>query len=596
MTYTFKLARRLAVSRNFGMLPALLLIAACSGEDATSPAVSPSDPSSAVAVRVTPRKVMLATDQPIRFLARGLTGAGDSVGARVVWQTTGGTILPDGRFSAGVVGTYKVIGSNRTGDEVHVDTAIVIVVRRQPYLTAVEVRPGSISMSPGQSQNFTATGRNITDRVVPIGVKWSATGGTIDDGGTFVAGDSLGTYRVIAVNMGGTVADTATVVIHGPPPASPADSLPADTLPPAPAPPLPVLASVTLVPSVVTLAPSTKKQFKAYGRMTDGDSVAVDVVFQATGGTVTQAGLFTAGSNAGNFRIIASDGVRADTSTITVSAPLGSNTGIPFGSYECKGSILQPFSMCIRAAGAWSADEMNGLRAGNAKLILNQGGYAKFKNAAGLYDPTKYHAWVQSLKPYVESWKPYIADGTLMGAQVIDDRGPTNWGGKGITNQQVDEMAKWWKELVPGLATFVAGGYADDLAITGYSFAYLDGSISQYNARYMGDVTVWRDKALAAARTAKTSIILSLNVLAGGKLVTGCYKFTSGDPAVAGTCAMTPTEIRTYGQVLAAGEGACGLASWKTTAEYQALPGVTDALKYVGELASKRPATSCRVR
>ena len=539
---------------------------------------------------------MLATDQPIRFLARGLNSAGDSIGAAVAWRTTGGTILPDGRFSAGAVGTFMVMGSHRQGGELQVDTATVVVVRRQLHLAEVEVRPGSISMAPGDSQNFSAIGRTIADRVVPIGVRWHATGGTIDFGGTYVAGQTEGTYHVVAANMGGTVTDTARVVIQAavvaPPPV---DSPPVDSIPAAPAPPTPVLGSVTVVPSVVTLAPRTTKQFKAYGRTTNGDSVAVSVVFQATGGTVSSAGLYTAGSTAGKFRVIASDGVLADTSSITVSSPLGSNTGIPFGSYECKGSSLTPFTMCIRAAGDWSAAEMSGLKAGKGKLILNQGGYAKFKTN-GFYDPARYHAWVQSLKPYVESWKPYLADGTLMGAQVIDDRGPNNWGGRGITNQQVDEMAKWWKELVPGISTFVAGGYADDLAITGYTFRYLDGSISQYNARYMGDVAVWRDKALAAARTAKTSIILSLNVLAGGKLVSGCYKYTSGDPAVAGTCAMTPTEIRTYGAALANGDGACGLASWKTTAEYQALPGVTDALKYVAELASKRPAVNCLVR
>jgi hypothetical protein len=45
MTYTFKLARRLAVSRTLGMLPALLLFAACSGGDPAAPdSVGPSNP------------------------------------------------------------------------------------------------------------------------------------------------------------------------------------------------------------------------------------------------------------------------------------------------------------------------------------------------------------------------------------------------------------------------------------------------------------------------------------------------------------------------------------------------------------------------
>ena len=50
----------------------------------------------------------------------------------------------------------------------------------------------------------------------------------------------------------------------------------------------------------------------------------MSVGFAATGGTVTQGGLFTAGSTAGTYRLIASNGSLADTSVVIVSAPLGS--------------------------------------------------------------------------------------------------------------------------------------------------------------------------------------------------------------------------------------------------------------------------------
>ena len=103
MTYTFKLARRLAVSRTLGMLPALILFAACSGGDATAPGSDSLGPQEdwrsrkAVTVSVNPSRVTVETNQLIRFLARGRNSAGDSVYAPITWRATGGTILPDGR-------------------------------------------------------------------------------------------------------------------------------------------------------------------------------------------------------------------------------------------------------------------------------------------------------------------------------------------------------------------------------------------------------------------------------------------------------------------------------------------------------------------
>jgi hypothetical protein len=263
--------------------------------------------------------------------------------------------------------------------------------------------------------------------------------------------------------------------------------------------------------------------------------------------------------------------------------------GVPYAAYECKASTMSPFTACIRAAGYWSADEMKAVKAGGGKFILSQGGYGRFKDASGKYSPSLYYNWLQSLKSYAPAWAPYIADGTLLGAQVIDDRGASHWGGVAITNAQIDQMARWWKELAPGITTFVAGGYATDLV--GYTYSALDGSINQYNAGYMGDVTAWRDKQVAAAKSAKTSLILSLNILDGGRIVYGCAHPSSGTK-----CAMTPTEIRTYGTAVAAASGLCGFASWKQQDAYESVAGVTEALRYMTSLANQYPHTSCKRR
>jgi hypothetical protein len=285
--------------------------------------------------------------------------------------------------------------------------------------------------------------------------------------------------------------------------------------------------------------------------------------------------------------------IAADSLAPVVDAPAFSmaiySSGARFGSYDCTPAGLAAYNMCNRSAGAWSAKEIRALEALNAKVILNQGGYAKFKDGRGRYSATKYYQWVQSLRPYAAAWRPFVANGTLKGVQLIDDRLSHNWGGVSITNAQIDQMAKWWKQLLPGVTTLISGGYAWNLQ--GYKFYHLDGTINQYNARYMGDVRAWRDRSLAAARSAGVSIILSLNVLDGGKIVRGCHRGGSSK-----TCSMSPTELRTYGAAIAAAPGVCAIGTWKHQSAYHSQPGVLRALKYIAGLAAQRPELSCRRR
>src|SRR4051812_43992316 len=203
MTYTFKLARRLAVSRNFIMLPVLLVLAACNGGDATAPQSSPIElpesgiygwrprESTPVAVRINPSTVTLETNQLIQFQARGRNRAGDDIVTPVSWSTSGGTILSDGRFSAPMVGDYRIIGRTRTRDDaVIMDTSFVKVVRRQNDLASIKVSPDTATLFPRVSRSFAAMGYFANGKPVPIGVNWVASGGTIDAAGSYTAGDT----------------------------------------------------------------------------------------------------------------------------------------------------------------------------------------------------------------------------------------------------------------------------------------------------------------------------------------------------------------------------------------------------------------------
>jgi len=87
-------------------------------------------------------------------------------------------------------------------------------------------------------------------------------------------------------------------------------------------PPAPVLRSITTRPEQVTLLPSDSLSFEVSGTWSDGSTRIPTVTWSATGGTVTASGLYTAGSMAGTYLVIAvGAGGKADTSVVTITIP-----------------------------------------------------------------------------------------------------------------------------------------------------------------------------------------------------------------------------------------------------------------------------------
>jgi len=618
MTYTFKLARRLAVSRLYSMLPVLLVFAACSGYDATAPEGSPAESPAAgtewspsdiipVAVRVNPSSVTLETNQLIHFRAHGRNSAGDSVGTAVAWSTTGGTILPDGRFSAAVIGTYAVIGTNRVRGSTQVDTSEVVVVRRRLNLKSVEVTPSSTSLTSGESRTFAAVGRLPNGSPVPIGVNWSSTGGTIDAGGTYVAGDTPGTYHVVAANTAGTLADTATVTIS----ASPTSS------PPPPAPEAPTLQSVTLVPTSANLATGATKQFAAYGQMSNGDSVAVSVTFAATGGTITSGGLYTAGSSAGTFRVIATSGALADTSTVTVTVPLGSGlVGVPFGptQFFAYGGALPstPFSMSLDGIVASNIlTRIADARANNFRLLMNMTGgkhddYMSTINGVYQFDMSKWKAKMQTFNTAAirDAVAKAVADGTILGNSVMDEPqvhglGDGNtWGPTGtMTKARVDSMCGYVKAIFPTLPVGVV--HQHNVFEPTKSYRVCEFLLDQYSTNN-GSVTDFRDAGLAYGARDGISIVFSINILNGGIQAArdglwNCPLTTTGgrgtyDP----NCRMTAQQVRDNGLIL--GPVACAFLMWRYDGTFMSKPENQQAFQDVAARLATAPAKSCRRR
>jgi hypothetical protein len=595
------------------MLPVVLVLAACSGENTTAPEGTSSETTAGsdgstrslipVAVQVNPSSVTIETNQLIQFRAHGRNNAGDSVGAAITWSASGGTILPDGRFSSPGIGTFTVVAKGHVRGQLQEDTSVVQVVRRQPLLASLVITPGTTSLTPGLSQTFTAIGRLSNGSPVPIGVTWSSTGGSIDAGGNYVAGDTAGTYRVIATNTAGTMSDTAKVTISAPPAPPP--------------PPAPVVSQVVLRPGTASLTPSVTKQFAAFGRTDTGDSIGVPVTFTATGGTITSSGLYTAGSSPGSFRVVAKSGTLADTSAITINVPLGSTApvGLPFGPSQQlsrTNQIHQPFTMT--ADGGYSPDNIvsriNLARAGGYKILLQLPSGSHRDATSPLmsvidgvlqFDGAKWRRIVDQFNtPTIrQAVAEGVQDGVIIGDVVMDEpqvsgSGDGNtWGPTGtMTKLRVDSLCGYIKQVFPSMPAGVF--HQHNTFEPTKSYHVCDFIVDQYNYR-RGDVTQFRDDGLALAQRDGHAIMFSLNIMDGGvQDKDGVYDCagTGGFGSFAPNCRMTPEQVREWGLIL--GPVGCGLFMWRYDDSFIADPDNQAAFRDIADRMGSLPAKACR--
>jgi hypothetical protein len=254
------------------------------------------------AVDLSPAAVTLNPGATQQFQVLGRLSNGSTTPVTVSYSATGGTMSGSTYTAGSTPGTYRVIATETaTG---LADTSSITIVNPAPVLTAVELTPEAVTLQPGQVQQFSAVGRYSNGTTGSVSVTWSATGGTMSSSspGRYTAGQTPGNFVVIATCVSCSMADTARVTISNP---------------------APVLSAIELTPAAVTLPTGGTQQFSVIGRMSDGSTSAVTVLYTTNGGSVSNSGLYTAPQTAGTYRLIAtlSGGQLADTSSITVQAP-----------------------------------------------------------------------------------------------------------------------------------------------------------------------------------------------------------------------------------------------------------------------------------
>ena len=179
-----------------------------------------------------------------------------------------------------------------------------------PTLSGIRVSPKTDSMAVGGTRQFSATGVMSDGSSSSVSVTWSATGGTVSSSGSYTAPSTAGNYLVIAREATKGFADTASVKVT------------------ANQPPAPTQTGIKMTPDSTTLNAGGAQQFNTVGVMSDGTTKQVSVTYSATGGSITSTGLYTAGSTAGTYRVIATSGSFADTSKVTINVQAASVTTV----------------------------------------------------------------------------------------------------------------------------------------------------------------------------------------------------------------------------------------------------------------------------
>jgi hypothetical protein len=282
------------------------VLVGCSGGD------GPPDVS-LTSIDLTPASATLQEGTTQQFTATGRFSDGSSGPIAVTWSSTGGTTSATGVYTAGsVAGNFQVVATEQGGSISA--AAAVTVTAVPPVLTSISVAPATVSLAPGATQQFTATGHYSGGGTGSVAVSWSATGGTVSGGGLYTAGAVDGPYQVTATATGGAITGSASVTITTPPPN---------------------LVAIEVSPTGVRVKRGESRLFTAVGRLSDGGTAPVLVDWTVTTSpspvttvplnasplnSVGPSGLFTAGNADGTFTVTATvqGGTLAGTVTVNI--------------------------------------------------------------------------------------------------------------------------------------------------------------------------------------------------------------------------------------------------------------------------------------
>ena len=249
-------------------------------------------------------------------------------------------------------------------------------------------------------------------------------------------------------------------------------------------------------------------------------------------------------------------------------APPAVHTGIPFGPMvNTKGSsslsVVPPVGLNPAFTGLVTdahrpiiLAKLEEARRSNGRVLLSfSGNSEKFTDENG-FNLTKWKQYVDEYRGF--DFSPYIGDGTLMGNFIMDEPSdPSNWNGHVVSPAEIDEMARYSKEIWPDLPAIIRA-WPD--YVKGYDFQYLDAVWAQYHSRF-GSIDDFIEQNVRDAKASGLALVMGLNAVAGGT-----------DPSMKGyhndRIAMTASQVRTWGNRILDEPYACAFFMFRFYPDY----------------------------
>ena len=262
------------------------------------------------------------------------------------------------------------------------------------------------------------------------------------------------------------------------------------------------------------------------------------------------------------------------------------HVGIPLGPYH-----LPPESYGAGFSGALLAARPDSLlidleaaRRASARILISLvGSESRLLGSDGHFSLAVWKRRVDRFRGIDIS--SYIEDGTIIGHYIMDEpHDPTNWGGKVVSHSDIDEMARYSKELWPSMATIIRG--KPDY-LKGYQYKYLDAAWMQYTVRF-GSIESFISSNVQDAKASGLALVAGLNVINGGSS-------SSGIPGTrTGKYGMSASELRTWGGALLAEPYTCAFIVWEYDEKYFSRPAIKAAFEDLGKKARDYPQKACR--
>ena len=263
------------------------LVAGCGGSGGNGNSVS---------IAVNPLSVTRSPGGIANFTATVAGGDSTAVEWDVV-EPSGGSVTSTGVYTApGEIGTYH-IRARYIPDASKTATATVTV--RDGVVVVID--PETITLSPGDSTQFSAMVTGTSYSAVTWSVEEGSDGGSVTDSGLYTAPSADGIYHVVATSSADpSISAVAAVEVN--------DGI-----------------IVTISPDDTSCAPGSIIQFTAVVTGTSNTAVTWSIQEGSAGGTITQKGAYSAPDRTGTYHIVATseaNNAKKATALVTVDTAL----------------------------------------------------------------------------------------------------------------------------------------------------------------------------------------------------------------------------------------------------------------------------------